>query len=110
LTGSTRLKSGTAQKLILNMLSTASMVLSGKTYQNLMVDVSPTNVKLVNRAKRIIMDATGADEAVAAEALEKSGNSPKVAIVMISKECGKEEAEKKLAQNGGFVAKAIAKG
>jgi len=110
LTGSTRLKSGTAQKLILNMLSTASMVLSGKTYQNLMVDVSPTNVKLVNRAKRIIMDATGADENTAAEALEKSGNSPKVAIVMIAKECGKEEAEKKLKENGGFVAKAIAKG
>ncbi|MCL2565408.1 MAG: N-acetylmuramic acid 6-phosphate etherase [Defluviitaleaceae bacterium] len=110
LTGSTRLKSGTAQKLILNMLSTAGMVLSGKTYQNLMVDVSPTNVKLVNRAKRIIMDATGADENTAAAALEKSGNSPKVAIVMIAKECEREEAEKKLKENGGFVAKAIAKG
>jgi len=108
LTGSTRLKSGTAQKLILNMLSTASMVRSGKTYQNLMVDVSPTNVKLVNRATRIIMDATGADEGTAAKALADSGNSPKVAIVMICKKCGKEEAVKMLADNDGFVARALA--
>ena len=72
LTGSTRLKSGTAQKLILNMISTISMVGIGKVYNNLMVDVKPTNDKLVERAKRIIMQATEADYETAADYFEKS--------------------------------------
>ena len=83
LTGSTRLKSGTAQKLILNMISTISMVGIGKVYNNLMVDVKPTNDKLVERAKRIIMQATEADYETAADYFEKADQNVKLAIVML---------------------------
>ncbi|WP_433603112.1 N-acetylmuramic acid 6-phosphate etherase [Nocardia sp. CA-135953] len=82
LTGSTRLKAGTAQKMVCNMLSTAAMVRSGKVYGNLMVDVKPTNAKLVDRACRIIAEATGADPATAAALLDAADGHVKTAIVM----------------------------
>lgn len=82
LTGSTRLKSGTAQKLVLNMLSTGAFVKIGKVYGNLMVDVQVTNAKLADRARRIVMHVTGVDESEAAHLLAESGNSAKVAIAM----------------------------
>ena len=107
LTGSTRLKSGTCQKLICNMLSTASMVGYGKVYGNLMVDVQATNLKLIERSKRIIMMATECDYETASRVYEESGNYPKVAIVMILTGCTKEEAEERLAKNEGFVRQAI---
>ena len=83
LTGSTRLKSGSAQKLVLNMLSTGAMVKLGKVYQNLMVDVKATNVKLVDRACRIVVEATGAERAQAEAALAQTGFEVKPAILMI---------------------------
>lgn len=107
ITGSTRLKAGTAQKLVLNMLSTASMVGIGKTYQNLMVDLKPTNEKLVERSKRIIMQATECDYETAQRIFEASDQRPKVAIVMILMNCDKEEAQQRLAQGKGFVKNAI---
>lgn len=107
LTGSTRLKAGTAQKLVLNMLSTASMIGIGKTYQNLMVDLKPSNEKLVERSIHIIMEATGCEEPYAKQCFELSDRKPKVAIVMILLSCGKEEAEERLSKERGFVKKAI---
>ncbi|MEG0166037.1 N-acetylmuramic acid 6-phosphate etherase [Anaerorhabdus sp.] len=107
LTGSTRLKAGTAQKLVLNMLSTASMVGIGKTYKNLMVDLKPSNLKLVERAKKIIMEATGCSYEIAEEKFIESGKSSKVAIVMILTGLNKEEALNKLEKNNGFVKKSI---
>ncbi len=107
LTGSTRLKAGTSQKLICNMLSTASMVGVGKVYGNLMVDVQLTNEKLVERAKRIIMEATGCDYEIAENYLVSADNKPKVAIVMILTGFSKEEAISKLEENKGFVRKTI---
>lgn len=83
ITGSTRLKAGTAQKLVLNMLTTASMIRLGKVYHNLMVDLIPVNHKLVERSKRLIKQATGCTEAEAAKAFTESGKRPKVAILMI---------------------------
>lgn len=105
LTGSTRLKAGSGQKMILNMISTASMISIGKTYGNLMVDVMPTNEKLVDRAKRIIMEATGVTYEEAEKMYNLSEGKAKVAIVMIIRDCSKEEAESKL--KSGFVSKAI---
>ena len=107
LTGSTRLKSGTCQKMILNMLSTASMVSMGKVYGNLMVDVRATNRKLKERCRRIVMEATGCGYETADQTLIKTDNDCKTAIVMILLDTDKETAEKKLAQAGGFVRKAI---
>ena len=80
LTGSTRLKSGTAQKLVLNMLTTASMIRIGKTYKNLMVDLIASNDKLLARAVRIVMQATECSEDVAERALESTGNDVKLAF------------------------------
>lgn len=107
LTGSTRLKAGTAQKLILNMISTASMVGTGKAYQNLMVDVMQTNEKLRVRAEKIVMEATGVDSETAAAAIAKAGGSTKTAITMILADCDVEEAEKRLEKAGGRVREAI---
>ncbi|WP_211746040.1 N-acetylmuramic acid 6-phosphate etherase [Paenibacillus sp. Marseille-Q4541] len=107
LTGSTRLKSGTSQKLICNMLSTASMVGIGKVYGNLMVDLQLTNEKLVDRAKRIITEATGCDYLTAEAYLEKANNKTKVAIVMILTDMSYEEAVNSLEQANGFVRTAI---
>lgn len=103
LTGSTRLKSGTAQKLVLNMISTLSMIGIGKVYKNLMVDVKATNEKLVERSKRIIMEATDCTYETASQAFLESGESVKVAIVMILTGSSKEEAQEKLMQGKGFI-------
>jgi len=107
LTGSTRLKSGTAQKMVLNMLSTASMVRSGKTYGNLMVDVKPSNLKLIERTVKIVQEATGCDDETARETLEKCNHRPKTAIVMILADCDEENALKRLESARGFVREAI---
>jgi len=107
LTGSTRMKSGTAQKLILNMLSTASMIKMGKTYQNLMVDVSASNKKLYARALLIVMQATDCDEQTAADALQAANNEVKLAITMILTGANVNEAMSLLEQSNGFLRKAV---
>ncbi|EGS1168865.1 N-acetylmuramic acid 6-phosphate etherase [Enterococcus faecalis] len=103
LTGSTRLKSGTAQKLILNMLSTISMIGIGKVYNNLMVDVKPTNEKLVERSKRIIMEVTGCSYEVAELKFVEAEENVKLAIVMILTDSTKEEATQKLIDGNQFI-------
>lgn len=103
LAGSTRLKAGTTQKLILNMISTLSMVSVGKVYQNLMVDVKPSNIKLVERAKRIICEATGVEYEIAQDAYQKSNNSVKTAIVMILNDCDYDQALAILVKNNNFI-------
>lgn len=107
LTGSTRLKAGTCQKIILNMISTASMVGIGKVYGNLMVDMKATNQKLVERAKRIVMESTGCDIVTAAKTLESTDYNSKVAIVMILTGITKEEASIRIAEKHGFIRKCI---
>lgn len=107
LTGSTRLKAGTAQKLVCNMLSTASMVGIGKVYGNLMVDVQLTNEKLVERAKRIVMEATSCTYDTAEEYLAKANCNSKLAIVMILTGLSYEEALHRLEQTQGFIRQAI---
>ena len=107
LTGSTRLKSGTCQKLILNMISTATMVGCGKAYQNLMVDVMQTNEKLVVRAQNIVMEATGCDRETAAEKIAIAGGNAKTAITMILADCSLEEAKCRLEKAKGHVREAI---
>jgi N-acetylmuramic acid 6-phosphate etherase len=107
LTGSTRLKSGTCQKLILNMISTATMVGCGKAYQNLMVDVMQTNEKLIVRAQNIVMEATGCDRETAAEKIAIASGSAKTAITMILADCGLEEAKARLEKAKGHVREAI---
>lgn len=103
LTGSTRLKSGTAQKLILNMISTISMIGIGKVYKNLMVDVKPTNEKLIERSKRIIMEATGCTYALAEQQFDAADQNVKLAIVMILTNTSKEEAAEKLINANQFI-------
>ncbi|MAD17807.1 MAG: N-acetylmuramic acid 6-phosphate etherase [Alteromonadaceae bacterium] len=110
LTGSTRLKSGTAQKLILNMLSTASMIRIGKTYQNLMVDLNASNQKLYARAVRIVMQATDCEEQTAYEALGHANKEVKVAILMILTGVDVQQAREKLAQKQGFLRHAMSQG
>ena len=110
ITGSTRLKSGTAQKLVLNMLTTCSMIKLGKVYGNLMVDLHPSNSKLINRAHRIICEVTGADETQAALALEQAGNNTKLAIMMLESGLDKEAAQKLLEANGGVLRQALTAG
>lgn len=107
LTGSTRLKAGTAQKLILNMISTTSMIKLGKAYQNLMIDVKPTNDKLVERSKRIIMQATDCGYQTAEKNFLAANKDVKVAIIMILTGTDKDTAIKNLKQNDGFVRKAM---
>jgi len=105
LTGSTRLKAGTAQKLILNMISTISMIGIGKVYGNLMVDVQSTNQKLVERAKRIIMSATEVSYEIAEEFYERADHNVKVAIVMILTGSSRKKALEKLQTADGFIRK-----
>lgn len=107
ITGSTRMKSGTAQKLVLNMLTTASMIRLGKTYGNIMVDLQQTNRKLAERSRRILMMIGGITYDEAEKYLGKSSGNVKTALVMMLGEIGKEEAEELLKQAGGFVRKAI---
>jgi N-acetylmuramic acid 6-phosphate etherase len=105
--GSTRMKAATAQKMILNMLTTTSMIKLGKVYQNLMVDLQARSEKLVERSKRIIMLATGADYRTAKGHLEKADGKVKVALVMVLANVDKRTAERRLKKAGGFVAKAV---
>ena len=107
LTGSTRLRAGTATKMVLNMLTTISMVQYGKVYKNLMVDMIPTNKKLLDRAVRIIMVATGTDRKNAEICLKKCNNKVKAAIVCCQTNADYEIAEKALNDASGFVGKAI---
>lgn len=106
--GSTRMKSGTAQKLVLNMLSTATFVRLGYVYGNLMVNVQPKNEKLVDRARRIIAQSAGVTAERAAELLELSGDCVRTAIVMGKAGVGRPEAERRLAAAGGRIRKALA--
>ena len=101
LTGSSRLKSGTAQKLVLNMLTTTSMILMGKCYQNLMVDVQASNEKLKARAIRIVMQATDCDKALAEETLEQADQNAKLAIMMILSGLDRAQAEALLEKHHG---------
>lgn len=107
LTGSTRLKAGSTQKMILNMLSTLSMVGIGKVYKNLMVDVQPTNEKLVSRAENIVMKATDADRETARETLAASDGKVKIAIIMILLDIDKDTAVQKLEESQGHIRKAL---
>jgi N-acetylmuramic acid 6-phosphate etherase len=108
ITGSTRLKAGTATKLVLNMLSTGIMIKTGAVYGNLMVNLAPTNAKLIDRAQRIIIAATGVNEPTAAELLKKSGNSVKTAIVMQKLSLDRPAAESRLATARGSLRTALA--
>ncbi|MEI6895256.1 MAG: N-acetylmuramic acid 6-phosphate etherase [Colwellia sp.] len=107
LTGSTRMKSGTAQKLILNMLSTASMIRSGKSYKNLMIDVSASNEKLYARAVRIVMQATDCDYETAKLALNDAENNAKLATLMVLTNIPVEQARESLLKHKGFLRKAV---
>lgn len=109
-TGSTRMKSGTAQKMVLNMLSTGAMIQLGKVYGNLMVDVKPTNEKLAARCRRIVCTAAEVDEETAREALEQCGCHPKTAIVMLRLGIGAGEARTLLEQSEGRLAAALERG
>lgn len=106
-TGSTRMKSGTAQKMVLNILSTGAMIKLGKVYENLMVDVKPSNEKLINRCISIVQSATGKSEDEAKETLNQCNYHPKTAIVMLLCGINAEEARKALETSGGHVANAI---
>lgn len=105
--GSTRMKSGTAQKLVLNMITTAAFVRLGKVYENMMVDLMATSEKLVERARRTVMTAADVGYDEADRVLPEAGGSVKTAIVMIRRGCGRDEAERRLAAAGGFVRAAL---
>lgn len=107
LLGSTRLKAGTAQKMVLNMISSCSMMKMGKTYRNLMVDVRPINLKLQQRVISIIRTITGVDEATAKAAFEQAEGNTKVAVVMLKKQLGFTQAVALLRMHGGFLSKAL---
>ncbi|MFD9006552.1 N-acetylmuramic acid 6-phosphate etherase [Streptomyces sp. NPDC059582] len=110
LTGSTRLKGGSAQKMVCNMLSTAAMVRIGKAYRNLMVDVRPSNDKLVERARQMVAEAANTDLETATRALEITGGHAKTAIVMLLASCGHDEAKARLERSGGDVRTAVTPG
>ena len=105
-TGSSRMKSGTAQKMILNMLSSGAMIKLGKTYHNYMIDLEVTNLKLQQRAVRFVREICNVDEKTAAAVLTEAKNV-KTACVMIKKSCTKEQAQKLLAENDGILRKVI---
>lgn len=107
LMGSTRMKAGTAQKLVLNMITTAAFVAMGKAYENLMVDLMATSEKLVERSRRTVMIVTGCDRETAARTIEAAGKSVKTAIVMLKLECPRAEAEERLRRASGFVRAAL---
>ena len=106
-TGSTRMKAGTATKLVLNMITTGAMIRIGKTYGNLMVDLRATNAKLRDRSERIIVEVTGVDRAEAKRLLAAAGDSVKAAIVMHALHTDRAGAERALAQGGGVVRRVI---
>jgi N-acetylmuramic acid 6-phosphate etherase len=107
ITGSTRMKSATAQKLVLNEFSTAVMVRTGRTWSNLMVDVVASNAKLRGRALRLLEQATGADEPTCAEALERAGQDLKTALIALLSGCDTDQARRALRACGGRVADAL---
>lgn len=107
LMGSTRMKAGTAQKMVLNMLTTGTMVKLGKVYSNLMVDVKASNEKLVVRAKRIVMLAAGVDENTAAKYLNETNYDVKLSIFMIISKLNKDKAKEILNKNDGYIQKAL---
>lgn len=109
ITGSTRLKAGTAQKLVLNMLTTGAMVKLGKVYENLMVDVKASNIKLTERARRIVVQCTDVPEAEAEKALLETGYDVKLSIFMIKSGLPKEAARRELDENHGYIRKALEK-
>jgi N-acetylmuramic acid 6-phosphate etherase len=105
--GSTRMKSGTAQKLVLNMITTASMIRLGKVYENMMIDLQMTNKKLVERSKRVVMQVTDVDYDTAEKNLEEAGGHVKTALVMILANVNADEAKERLKKADGFVRYAI---
>ena len=105
--GSTRMKSGTAQKLVLNMITTAAFVRMGKLYENMMVDLLANSQKLVERSRRTVMSVAGVDYDTAARAIEQAGKSVKTAIVMLKLSCTRPEAEARLERANGFVRAAL---
>lgn len=107
ITGSTRMKSGTAQKMVLNMLTTGSMIKIGKVFNNLMVDVKASNEKLVERAKRIVSLATGVTREKATEVLEQTSYNVKLSILMIESGLSRQEALDLLEKNKGYISKAL---
>ena len=106
-TGSTRLKAGTATKLVLNTITTGAMILLGKTYGNLMVDMRATNAKLSDRAERIMIEVTGVSRERARELLAAAGGLVKTAIVMQMLNVGRAAAESMLAENGGVIRRVV---
>lgn len=107
ITGSTRMKSGSAQKMILNMISTGIMIKMGKVYGNLMIDVKPANDKLIERTIKIVSEITSGTREEIIQALKKCDYSPKIASIMIVKKISKEQAIKVLKQNKGFLRKVL---
>jgi len=107
LTGSTRLKAGTSQKMVLNMLSTAVMARLGHVYENLMIDMMLTNEKLADRALRILAEASGKSVSAAEHALRAAGHDMRVALVMLKRGVGVGEARKRLAQAQGDLRVAV---
>jgi N-acetylmuramic acid 6-phosphate etherase len=107
LMGSTRMKAGTAQKLVLNMITTAAFVRMGKVYENMMVDLMATSQKLVERSRRTVMTVTGVDYETAARTIESAGKHVKTAIVMLELHCSRADAEARLERAGGFVRRAL---
>lgn len=105
--GSTRMKAGTAQKMTLNMITTAAMIRTGKVYENLMVDLRPNSEKLIERGKRIVMILAGLDYEAAESVYERSGRNVKVAVVMERNGLDREAAERALEDAGGFLARAL---
>lgn len=105
--GSTRMKAGTAQKLVLNMISTCTMIKMGKVYSNLMVDVQASNEKLIERTKRIVKLATGEDDEIIERTLQKTHFNVKLAILMIVTGLDEDKAKKLLEESGGYIVKAI---
>ncbi|MGH7742849.1 MAG: N-acetylmuramic acid 6-phosphate etherase [Candidatus Eiseniibacteriota bacterium] len=108
LMGSTRMKAGTAQKLVLNMITTAAFVRTGKAYENMMVDLRANSEKLIERGRRTLMTVAGVERDAAATAIEDAGGSVKTAIVMLKLGCSRDQAERRLAEAGGFVRAALA--
>jgi N-acetylmuramic acid 6-phosphate etherase len=107
LTGSTRMKAGTATKLVLNTISTGAMIRLGRAYGNLMVDLRAVSDKLRDRGERIVMECCGVDRVAARAAIDAAGGSVKLAIVMVRTGTGRTEAEQALAAAGGFVRRAV---
>lgn len=106
-TGSTRMKAGTATKLVLNTITTGAMIRIGKTYGNLMVDLRATNAKLADRSERIVMEVCGGDREAAREAIDAAGGSVKTAITMRLLGVGRDEAERRLADAGGVIRRVV---